>query len=127
MNPLVAVGAIVVAMAASPLWAGDWPQILGPQRNGVAEGERLAAWPKGGPQTLWQRQVGRGFAGVAVAAGKLVVFHRSGSEEVAECLEAASGKPLWKQSFPTKYVSTIAPDDGPRCVPLIHEDRVYLF
>jgi outer membrane protein assembly factor BamB len=42
-------------------------------------------------------------------------------------LDAGSGKPLWKQQFPTRYVSTIAPDDGPRCVPVIHEESVFLF
>lgn len=108
--------------------AGDWPQILGPNRNGVAEKESIfATFPKSGPKTVWEYPVGHGYAGVAVAEGKLVLFHRLADEAVVECLDAASGKPQWKQSFPTHYVSTIAPDDGPRCVPLIHEGSVYLF
>jgi outer membrane protein assembly factor BamB len=107
--------------------AGDWPQILGPARNGKAEGEHLAnQWPAAGPKVSWQRKVGSGYAGVAVAGGRLVLWHRVGDESVAEGLDAASGEPRWKTSFPTSYSSTIAPDDGPRCVPLIHQNRVYL-
>ena len=63
--------------------AGDWPQILGPRRNGVAIDERIAgAWPSSGLKTLWQREVGRGFAGVAVSRGDRHPFspgRRSGS------------------------------------------------
>jgi outer membrane protein assembly factor BamB len=108
-------------------FGGDWPQILGPQRNGVAANEKLAAtWPGEGPKTLWQRDVGSGLAGVAVADCKVVLFHRLGDEEIVEALDAQSGKPLWKTSFPTRYVSGISPDDGPRCVPLIHQGFVYV-
>ena len=47
---------------------------LGPTRNGVAARERIAdSFPAGGPKTVWQRPVGRGFAGVAVAEHKLFV------------------------------------------------------
>ena len=108
--------------------AGDWPQILGTQRNGRADNETLAeSWPAAGPKTLWRHEVGSGFAGVAVAGDACIVFHRRGDQAIAERLDATTGQPQWKRSFPTHYVSTIAPDDGPRCVPLIHDDRVYLF
>lgn len=106
---------------------GDWPQILGPNRNGVALDEHLAdAWPAAGPKTLWQREVGQGYAGVAVVGDRLVLFHRVGDELVGEGLDAATGKPRWKTTLPTKYRSSISSDDGPRCVPLIHGDRVVL-
>lgn len=119
---------VVDVALMAPLRAGDWPQILGPHRNGVAENEKLAAsWPAAGPKLAWQKSVGRGLAGVAVAGGKTLLFHRVAEEEVAECLDAQTGKALWKVNFPTRYVSSIAEDDGPRCVPLIGEKHVYLF
>jgi outer membrane protein assembly factor BamB len=129
-HPFLLACALLLAtlILSPPLAAGDWPQILGPHRNGIAEGEKIAATiPAGGPKTLWQKSVGRGFAGVAVAAGKAIVFHRIGNQEVADCLDARSGEMVWKASFPTRYVSSISEDDGPRCVPLVNEDRVYLF
>ncbi len=108
--------------------AGDWPQILGPQRNGQAQHEKLAeSWPAAGPKTVWRRNVGSGYAGVAVVGEACILFHRQGDEAIVERLDAATGKPRWKKSFPTHYASGIAPDNGPRCTPLIHKDRVYLF
>ncbi len=128
-GPLMAVwaGAILACHVASPpAWSGDWPQILGPHRNGKAQGERLAIWPDAGPRTVWQRDVGSGFAGVAVVGNRSVVFHRIGNRLIAEALETATGKPQWKVTFETAYRSSISPDDGPRCVPIIHLGRVYL-
>lgn len=123
------VAALVLAscLAPRPAAAGDWPQILGPHRNGKADGERLEPWAESRLGVLWQRDVGSGFAGVAVVGSRLVLFHRIGNELVAEMLEAATGKPQWKTTFTTNYRSSISPDNGPRCVPLVHEGRVYLF
>ncbi len=118
--------AILLAVAAFPAAAGDWPQILGPSRDGKADGEQLVAWPRSGPQVVWQREVGQGFAGVAVVGQHAVVFHRVADLLVAEGLDAASGDRKWKVTFPTRYRGGISPDNGPRCVPLVHEGRVYL-
>ncbi len=108
--------------------AGDWPQILGPQRNGIAADEKVAdRWPAGGPKTLWQRSVGEGVAGVAVADGRVIVFHRIDDEERVEAIDAASGKPLWTAAFPTSFRPDVgAAGNGPRCVPLVHDRRVYV-
>ncbi|MFN0056583.1 MAG: PQQ-binding-like beta-propeller repeat protein [Planctomycetales bacterium] len=105
--------------------AGDWPQILGPHRDGIADNESLVAkLPEKGPRVVWQRQVGEGFAGVAIAGGKCILFHREGKQELVEAHEAATGRVVWREAFPAKYAGGVASDKGPRCVPLIHEDRV---
>lgn len=120
--------AISCLMFAPPAGiAGEWPQILGPDRNGIAQGETVShGWGESGPPRLWQHPVGSGLAGPAIADGKLIVFHRVDNEEIVEALDARTGKPLWKAAFPTRYVSTISPDNGPRCVPTIHQGLVYL-
>jgi hypothetical protein len=112
---------------AGDLAAGDWPQILGPDRNGVARDETLSAWGPDGPKTVWERNVGDGFAGVAVSRGRVILFHRQGDSEVIESLAADTGAPQWEAEYPTAYRSGIAPDSGPRCVPLIHGDHVFTF
>jgi outer membrane protein assembly factor BamB len=113
---------------ATPVVGGDWPQILGPNRNGIAENEALAdSWPDGGPKTLWPKKVGSGLAGVAVAEGKAVLFHRIGDQELIEALDPMTGESLWKTDFPTSYVPSYTSDNGPRCVPIIHKGRVYVF
>jgi outer membrane protein assembly factor BamB len=108
--------------------AGDWPQILGPHRDGRGEGESLAdSWPAGGPKVLWERPVGRGYAGVAVVGERGVLFHRIENEELVQAFDVRAGNFSWKFAMPTSYVSGISPDDGPRCVPVIHGDRVIAF
>ena len=128
--PAVLLGIALVGLpnVPRPLAAGDWPQILGTHRNGAAENETLAdAWPADGPKTLWQRPVGRGYSGLAVVGKTGILFHRVENEERVEALDVASGKELWHFAIPTTYVSGISSDDGPRCVPLVHGDKVIVF
>lgn len=118
----------IAAVATGSVRAGDWPQILGPRRNGHADEEQLAGeWRTVAPTRLWSIEVGQGYAGPAVRADRVVVFHRLGDEEVATCVSAMSGDQRWERRWPTSYVSRIDRDAGPRCVPVIHQDRVFLF
>src|SRR4051794_12582279 len=68
--------AIIWFMLATAAPAGDWPEILGPHRNGQAENERLAeTWPAAGPKILWRYKLGSGYAGPAVVGDRVVIFH----------------------------------------------------
>lgn len=126
-HPAGALG-LVLTLTTGVCLAGDWPQILGPNRNGIAVGETLMAkLPEGGPRMLWEKPVGSGFAGVAVKGDAVILFHRQGNEELVEAFRAGDGKPLWRQAFPARFVPGYVEDDGPRCVPTIHEDVVYVF
>lgn len=108
--------------------AGDWPQILGPQRNGIAENETLLTkWPKDGPAVAWEVKVGEGFAGAAVQDGIAIIFHRVDDNEIVEARGLEDGKQLWQQEFDTDYRARISPDTGPRCVPTIHDGQVFAF
>ena len=127
------VGARLVAPAllvvfSGILEAGDWPQILGPNRNGGAVDEPIVdSFPAQGPPVVWEIKVGEGFSGAAVAEGVAVVFHRQQDSEIAEGLEPTTGKQLWKREFPATYSGGYSSDHGPRCVPLIHKGVVYLY
>lgn len=120
--------AVCLVIMSAHVQAGDWPQILGPHRNGAATDERIAgSWPSSGLKALWQREVGRGFAGAAVSRGTAILFHRVGDQEVVEALAAATGKTAWKAAFPASYVPTFSDDNGPRVVPIIAQGRVYTY
>jgi len=109
-------------------WAGDWPQFLGPSRNGIYSGTNLAdTWPKEGPPIVWQKEIGQGFSGPAVASGKLILFHRLKDRETVECLEAITGRQLWLYDYPTAYRDDFGFDEGPRATPAIAESRVFTF
>ncbi len=111
-----------LALAAA-LGAQDWPQFLGPTRNGVYAG----APPSGVGAAVWKKDVGQGFAGPVVAQGKLILFHRVGNRETVECLEAKTGKRIWSYDYPTGYRDDFGFDEGPRSAPTIAGGRVYAY
>ncbi len=115
-----------LALLGGVAGAGDWPQFLGPDRNGVsAETGLIQSWPKEGPPVVWEKRIGEGYSGVAVSGGAAVVFYRSGGDEVVECLGAADGKPRWTHATPTKYRDRFGKGNGPRSTPLIDGKFVY--
>ena len=108
--------------------AADWPQFLGPQRNGSIVQPNLAkTWPKEGPSTVWQHKVGQGFGGPVVSTGKLIIFHRVEGKELVECLDATTGKELWKGDYPARYRDDFGFEEGPRATPAIADGRVFTF
>jgi outer membrane protein assembly factor BamB len=120
--------ALLIAVLATTVRAGDWPQFLGPTRNGVyAEKELADAWPAGGPKVVWRHDLGSGWSGPVVAGGKVIVFHRVQDKEIVECLDAASGKGIWKAEYDTIYTDDFGFDNGPRSTPAIDGERVYTF
>jgi len=119
---------LVGLFVAAQVSAGDWPQFLGPTRNGVYGGSDLAQdWPGNGPPLVWRRAVGHGFSGPVVANYKLILFDRVNDRETVECLDARDGRALWSFAYPTTYQDEFGFDDGPRATPSIVEGRVYTF
>jgi outer membrane protein assembly factor BamB len=94
------------AIGACSLTAGadDWPQFRGPNRDNKVTGfVAPSAWPKALKQQ-WKVPVGDGVASPVLAGDKLYTFTRQGGEEVVLCLEAASGKEVWKAHYPAEEV-----------------------
>ena len=108
--------------------ASDWPQFLGPERNGVyADSDLADSWPKEGPPVLWRKKIGQGFSGPAVSSGKLILFHRLDDKELVECLDANDGKSLWTLDYPAGYRDDFGFDEGPRATPTITGGKVFTF
>ncbi len=106
----------------------DWPQFLGPTRDGTYSGaELLASWPKVGPSLIWKKEVGQGFSAPVISRGRLIIFHRVANRETVECLEVKTGRQLWTYDYPTAYRDDFGFDEGPRATPTISEERVYTF
>ena len=115
-----------VASFVSVLSAQDWPQILGPGRNGIYTGpEIVASFPRSGPPLVWKRDVGAGFAGPAVSGGRLILFHRVNNRETVDAMDALTGKTVWTFDYPTSYRDDFGFDEGPRAVPVIAGGRVF--
>jgi outer membrane protein assembly factor BamB len=106
--------------------AADWPQWLGPERNGIsAETDLLKSWPASGPQTLWRQSLGRGFSGISISQGRAFTMYAADKDEFIVCLDAATGKELWR--FRTdNYYREGQGGDGPRSTPTVDGDHVYV-
>jgi len=122
---LSAACAVLVGVRAT---AADWPQHLGPARNGTYSGPPLTdSFGAAGPKVVWRKEVGQGFAGPAVVGDRVLLFHRVGSEEVLEALDSTSGRSIWRYAYPTTYRDDFGFDEGPRAVPVVADGVVYTF
>jgi outer membrane protein assembly factor BamB len=106
--------------------AQDWSQWRGPNRDGTAP-VFSSAWPK----TLkeeWKVTVGVGHSSPVVSKGKIFVFTRQGDEETLLCLDAATGKDIWKSSQPISFEmhpAATAHGKGPKSTPVVSNGSVY--
>jgi outer membrane protein assembly factor BamB len=118
----------VFPLIAASLLAEDWPQFLGPARDGHYTASDLAdTWSKGDPPILWKKDVGQGFSGPVVLGDRLVLFHRVANQEKVDCLDAKTGRGLWSFDYLTNYRDDFGFDEGPRATPVIDNNRVYTF
>jgi outer membrane protein assembly factor BamB len=139
MHRLLACASIAAAFLPPAARGDDWPQWMGPGRDNVwRETGIVERFPEGGPKVLWRTPIAGGYAGAAVADGRVFVadyetdadvkvanFERKAStgRERVLCLDEATGKVLWKHDSPVTY--TIAYPAGPRCTPTVDGDRVF--
>ena len=134
--PVLAVGLLSSSFAV----AEDWPQWRGPQRDGVwRETGIVDSIPKDGLPVAWRVPVGLGYAGPAVADGKVFladyektsgtiknspggVTELTGNERL-RCFDVKTGKELWTTKYDQPY--KLSYPAGPRCTPTVDGDHVY--
>ncbi len=115
-------------LLTTPAFAQDWSQWRGPNRDGNAPAIS-SAWPKALKEE-WKVTVGVGHASPVVTSGKIYVFARQGEEETLLCLEAATGKELWKSSQPISYKmheAAVGHGKGPKSTPVVNNGSVFTF
>ncbi|MCA9138439.1 MAG: PQQ-binding-like beta-propeller repeat protein, partial [Planctomycetales bacterium] len=133
--------AIVLVGVSDSLRADDWAGWLGTSRDGVyRESGVVDSIPENGLPIKWRTAISGGYAGPAVADGKVYVFDyklRSGTaindpgqrpqlsgEERLLCLDAESGSIVWEYSYDCPY--EISYPSGPRATPTVDGERVYI-
>lgn len=120
---LAAVLALTLTLS---LKAADWPQLLGPNRDGHSGETKLNwDWPKDGPPIAWKLDVGTGWASPVVADGKVLLFHRIDDNEILVALDPATGKEKWTAKYATKYRDDFGFDNGPRATPCVSGDKIF--
>jgi len=110
--------------AINSAYTQDWPQYLGPNRNGVsAQKDLLRSWPQQGPEVLWTTSVGIGYGGPVIKAGKIYLLDRDDKVgDKLRCFDLSSGKELWNFGYDAPG-SVMFP--GSRSVPAIDGNLIY--
>jgi outer membrane protein assembly factor BamB len=119
--------AILACMASLPsLMAAEWPQFLGPTRNGISQESNLIdTIPTGGLKEVWRTTGGIGMSGIAVGGGRVITLIQKDGQQWLIALQARTGKPQWKTPVASEYKDRQG--DGPRATPTISGDRVFAF
>ena len=118
---------VVLAVALAPTVASgaDWPQFMGPNRDGIsAEKELLTAWPEDGPRELWRKNLGPAFSGMSVVGDRLYSADSDAEHDYAFCLDAGSGEEIWRTAVGPVWVNNFG--NGPRSTPTVADGAVYL-
>jgi len=113
---------------ASGVLAQDWSQWMGANRDGKAVGFKApATWPKELNQK-WKVTVGKGDATPALVGEKVFVFARDDQGEITLCLDAATGKELWRDSYEVQAANEpMGKHPGPRSSPTVVDGRVLAY
>ncbi|MGD9855880.1 MAG: PQQ-binding-like beta-propeller repeat protein [Planctomycetaceae bacterium] len=140
-HSIILLTAICCGLISSSVSADDWPQWLGPERDGVwRESGIIDAIPQNGLTVKWRVPLAGGYSGPAVAGGRVYVTdyetrkgtllnnpggrnELSGHERVW-CLNAGDGSVIWKHTYDCPYKLSYA--SGPRATPTVVEGRVYV-
>lgn len=130
---------LAVALSTTSLSADDWPQWMGPTRDGVyRETGVVERIPDAGLPVKWRVPLAGGYSGPAVAHGRVYVMDfvvkrgdvvnepqqkvdLDGAERIL-CLDEKTGKTIWTHEYPCKY--KISYPGGPRCTPTVVDGKV---
>jgi outer membrane protein assembly factor BamB len=113
-------------VAESEPIATEWHQWRGPNRDGISdETGILKGWSEAAPKELWRISLGNGFSGISVANGRAYTMFAKGEDEVVVCLDAKTGKELWRHLDDWMYEERQG-GNGPRTTPTVDGDRVYV-
>ncbi len=103
----------------------DYPQFLGPHRNGTVDQTRLARdWKAQPPQRLWAQPIGTAWSGFAVAGNRAITQEQRDENEAVVCYDVLSGGVIWSYTYPAHFQSSLA-GEGPRATPTVAGGRVY--
>lgn len=119
---------LLLAAAALPLsnlYAGDWPQWRGPNRDDKSEETGLLkTWSDGGPKLVWMnKDAGLGYSGYSIVGDTLYTMGSRDAVEYVIAIDVKTGKEKW--SAEAGPLLTNGWGDGPRSTPTVSGDKVY--
>ena len=103
----------------------DFPQYLGPNRNGVFVGTDLRFdWSKNAPEIAWKQPIGKGWSGFAVQGDIAVTMEQRDETELVSAYSVVDGSLIWTYEIQA-FHTNVAGGTGPRCTPTVWNNKVY--
>jgi outer membrane protein assembly factor BamB len=111
---------IVSSCSKPPRTAGllDWPQWRGPDGNGQSRETEWDPASIAARRVLWKIDVGAGYANVVIQHGRLYATGLKEGRLVVFCLDASSGRQIWKRDF-VSY-------SPPQATPAVADDQLFV-
>ncbi|MFN8211646.1 MAG: PQQ-binding-like beta-propeller repeat protein [Bacteroidales bacterium] len=128
ISNLIMTATVIILAATSVTQAQDWPQFRGAAADCRVSDFRIpSTWPSEITK-VWTVNVGNGDASPVLSGQKIYLNTRQGGNEVVLCLDAASGKELWKYTYPSGAATGAAGSHpGPRSTPLVNGGKVFTY
>lgn len=106
---------------------GQWRRFLGENcdSHSPETGIEPELWDPA-PSINWTTLIGESYGAPSVADGRVYQFDRTGGAERLTCYRASDGRELWSWSHPAPYRDAYGYNNGPRCSPVLEDDRIYL-
>ena len=109
----------------------DWPDFLGPRRDGRSPEtglDAVASQAAGGTQlrVVWQCALGESYGAPSVSRGRLFHFDRHGAVQRLTCRHSETGEQLWTYELPASFTDMLGYNNGPRTTPVVDGERVYV-
>ena len=117
---------LLLALCVASAPAADWPQWLGPNRDGSSS-ETVVAW-KEPLKTLWHKPVGDGHSSPVVAGGKVFLFTKvkDQNQEELSAYDAKTGELQWHKAYDRPDFFSLF-GVGPQATPAVADGRVYTY
>ncbi len=129
VNLIISVIATLFIFSSTNSFSQDWPQWRGLNRDSKVTGFKApSTWPSELKQE-WKVTVGFGDATPVLSGNKIYLNTRQGDQEIILCLDAASGKELWKNTYPSMAVTgpSASQHPGPRGTPAVSNGKIVTF
>jgi outer membrane protein assembly factor BamB len=104
--------------------AADWPQFLGPTRDGASP-EAVSPW-KGELKPLWKQPVGEAHSSPIVADHVVYAFYqpKGKNADALAAFDAKTGERKWEKSYERAEFKPLF-GNGPRSTPLVAGGKVF--
>jgi outer membrane protein assembly factor BamB len=127
-NLIISVISTFIILSSTDSFSQDWSQFRGIGRDSKVTGFKApATWPAELKQE-WKVFVGFGDATPVLIGDKIYLNTRQGDQEAILCLDAKTGKELWKNLYPSIAVTGPAVSHpGPRSTPAYSDGKIVTF